>query len=81
MKFQTVKKDETIQAENILREIVQNSVSNGFYKLALHDGKYTTYLKIPDCYELVEEYPIVVLDKNDKLTLSANCDILIFLFL
>lgn len=68
MKFQTVKKEETIQAENILREIVQNCVSNGFYKLALHDGKNTTYLKIPDCYELVEEYPIVVLDKNDKLT-------------
>ena len=68
MKFQTVKKEETIQAENILREIVQNCVSNGFYKLILHDGKNPKKINIPDCYKLVEEYPIVVLNKESKMT-------------
>jgi len=68
MKFQTVKREETKQAEKILREIVQNSVSNGFYNIALRDAKHTITIKIPDCFELVEEYPIVVLDKNKKWT-------------
>ena len=37
MKFQTVKTDQTLQAEKIFREIVQNSVSGEYYNLWLVD--------------------------------------------
>ena len=68
MKFQTVKKEETILAEKIFREIVQNSLSNGFYKLLLVEGEKKKKIEIPESYELAEEYPIVVLNKESKMT-------------
>ena len=69
MRFQTVKKEETIQAENIFRQIVQNSVKGDKYNLKLVDKKGKTELKqIPISFDLEEEYPIVILNKQTKLS-------------
>lgn len=67
MKFQTVKSKETIKAENIFREIVQNSVYENDYILNLvYDDGSIEKIKIPIGFELQDEYPIVVL--NDLVT-------------
>ena len=69
MKFQTVKNEQTIQAEKIFREIVQNCVVGNDYILVLRDKDMKIErLKIPTSYILEDEYPIVVLDKKKKLT-------------
>jgi hypothetical protein len=68
MRFQTIKKEETIQAEKIFREIVQNSVKGECYNLKLVDKDGKTELKqIPISFDLEEEYPIVILNKATKL--------------
>ena len=69
MKFQTVKKQETIDAENIFREIVQNSICGNDYNLLLVDkDNNRTNIKIPTSFELEEEYPIVILNKKTGMT-------------
>lgn len=69
MKFQTVKSKETIEAENIFREIVQNSVQGNDYILTLiHDKDNIEKIKIPIGFELQDEYPIVVLNKDTNMT-------------
>jgi len=69
MKFQTVKSKETIEAENIFREIVQNSVCGNDYILTLIDDKDNIEkIKIPIGFELQDEYPIVVLNKETNMT-------------
>ena len=69
MRFQTIKKEETIQAEKIFREIVQNSLKGECYNLKLVDKDGKTELKqIPISFDLEEEYPIVILNKATKMT-------------
>jgi hypothetical protein len=69
MRFQTIKKEETIQAEKIFREIVQNSVKGECYNLKLVDKDGKTELKqIPISFDLEEEYPIVILNKATNMT-------------
>ena len=69
MKFQTVKNEQTIQAEKIFREIVQNCVQGNDYILVLRDKENEIEkLKFPKSFILEEEYPIVVLDKKKNLT-------------
>jgi len=70
MKFQTVKSEETKYAEKIFREIVENMKRNGFYELVLYDKiiKQKSNVKIPICYELEDEYPIVILSKDSNIS-------------
>jgi len=69
MKFQTVKNEQTIQAEKIFREIVQNCVVGEFYNLVLVDKeRKKETLKIHTSFVLEDEYPIVILNKKDKIT-------------
>ena len=74
MKFQTVKNEQTIQAEKIFREIVQNCVVGEFYNLVLVDKeRKKETLKIHTSYILEDEYPIVILNKKDKITTWDAC--------
>ena len=69
-KFQEIKSEDiTGKAERIFREIVQNSVYKNYYILCLvdKDGNKEK-MKFSTKYQLEEEYPIVILNKNKKTT-------------
>tara|TARA_R110000803_G_scaffold1318_1_gene4322 strand:- start:902 stop:1513 length:612 start_codon:yes stop_codon:yes gene_type:complete len=69
-KFQEIKSENiTGKAEIIFREIVQNCVYNNYYNLCLvdNDGRKEK-IKFSNRYQLEEEYPIVILNKKDKIT-------------